>query len=109
MISQLVVRTVNNLSLIGIPVIALAHHYDLKRAVRTGCLVQVVPVWAVRKIHGLDTKGPAMNRHVEETVHNCQYCANSDKSYTCHTTPLQPVQLPDSLAKTCIGHHGTVQ
>ena len=40
---------------------------------------------------------PAMDRHVEETVRNCQYCTNSDKSYTCHTTPLQPVQLPDKV------------
>ena len=40
---------------------------------------------------------PAMDRHVEETVRNCQYCTNSDTSYTCHTTPLQPVQLPDKV------------
>ena len=40
---------------------------------------------------------PAIDRHVEETVRNCQYCANSDKSYTCHTIPLQPVQLPDKV------------
>ena len=38
-----------------------------------------------------------MDRHVEEAVHNYQYCANSDKSYTCHTAPLQPVQLPDKV------------
>ena len=28
---------------------------------------------------------------------NCQCCANSAKSYMCHTTPLQPVQLPDKV------------
>ena len=38
-----------------------------------------------------------MDRHVEETVRKCQYCANSDTIYTCHTTPLQPVQLPDKV------------
>ena len=38
-----------------------------------------------------------MDIHVEETVRNCQYCTNSDNSYTCHTTPLHPVQLSDKV------------
>ena len=38
-----------------------------------------------------------MDRHVEDAIRNCPHCATSDNVYTCHSTPLQPVQLPDGV------------
>ena len=38
-----------------------------------------------------------MDRHVELTVKNCSYCAESDKPYKCQTPPLTPVPLPERV------------
>ena len=40
---------------------------------------------------------PSMDRHIELTVKNCSYCAESDKPYKCQTPPLTPVPLPERV------------
>ena len=40
---------------------------------------------------------PAMDRLVENTVRDCTYCSMSDKPHKCHTPPLTPIPLPDTV------------